>query len=139
MNILGAALIVQVNGDEEYGDKKDYFSDHLGLCSLDGFENKGTEWDFFACGIGGILLFISRLIGGGIGEGDGWFFVVAGLFLSPGENGLLLLSGIFLSGIFSLLYVVAGALNGTWQRHRKSFPFLPFLLPAGLWITFAGK
>lgn len=101
----------------------------------------GENWQetIFACGIGGILLFISRLIGGGIGEGDGWFFVVAGLFLSPGENGLLLLSGIFLSGIFSLLYVVAGALNGTWQRHRKSFPFLPFLLPAGLWITFAGK
>ena len=100
----------------------------------------GKNWQetIFACGVGGVLLLISRLTGGGIGEGDGWFFVVSGLFLSPGENGLLLLSGIFLSGIFSLLYVVAGVLSGTWQRRGKRFPFLPFLLPAGLWIMFAG-
>ena len=101
----------------------------------------GSNWkgNVLACGIGGILLLISRLIGGGIGEGDGWFFVVAGLFLGPEENVGLLLSGIFLSGIFSLLYVVTGFFRGEWQRREKCFPFLPFLLPAGLWITFAGR
>lgn len=48
LKILGVALIVRVNGDDEYGDKKDGFSDHLELRSLDGFENERTEWNFLA-------------------------------------------------------------------------------------------
>ncbi|HIR06315.1 MAG TPA: prepilin peptidase [Candidatus Copromonas faecavium] len=80
------------------------------------------------------LLLLSYVTGGKIGEGDGWFFIVSALFLTLRECLLILLSGMFFCSIFSLGFAVFGIMN----RKRiggKKFPFLPFLLPAGLWLA----
>ena len=93
----------------------------------------GENWQetIFACGIGGILLFISRLIGGGIGEGDGWFFIVTGLFLDVSVNLILFLTGLGLCFVVSLPLAV----KSTITRRKTALPFIPFLVPAGMWIA----
>ena len=96
----------------------------------------GENWQetIFACGIGGILLFISRLIGGGIGEGDGWFFVISGLYLNVLENMWLFFSGIFICFLWSLPLAVKAMIEKGKGRNRQ-LPFLPFLLPLGVWLA----
>ncbi|WP_349945301.1 prepilin peptidase [Lacrimispora sp. BS-2] len=84
-----------------------------------------------SCMVGVGLLLLSRLTGEAIGMGDGWFFVVSGLFLRVLLNLKLLIYGIFLNGI-----VCGGICLLAWLRGRdvkkQSVPFLPFLVP--VWI-----
>ena len=49
-------------------------------------------------GIGLFLLILSKCTNGGIGEGDGWFFIVSGWYLDWQDNVQLFLSGLQLSG-----------------------------------------
>ncbi|MDR1549661.1 MAG: pilus assembly protein CpaA [Hungatella sp.] len=119
----------------------------------DGREKAVSVWLFKAAGIAGVilaflqgdigaerllscmvgvgLLFLSRLTDEAIGMGDGWFFVVSGLFLRALLNLKLLIYGIFLNGI-----VCGGIYLFGWLRGRdvkkQSIPFLPFLVP--VWI-----
>lgn len=84
-----------------------------------------------SCAIGVLLLGIGKLTRGGIGEGDGWFFVVTGLFFDVGENLSLFLSG--LSGCFLVSLPVA--VVGVWKKNgnrKRGLPFLLFLLPKGI-------
>ena len=73
------------------------------------------------------LLLIGMLTRGLLGEGDGWFFIV---------SGFLLISGQIFCGIFGLAIMV-GAQIGTGRENIRKLrlPFLPFLLPASLWIV----
>ncbi len=96
---------------------------------------EGRTWYLTAGSVsaGILLLLASRLTGGGIGEGDGWFFVVAGLFLKPEETYFLLFSGLFIGSVFGLCMAVFMMGKGGGFRKMR-IPFLPFLLPAGLWM-----
>ena len=85
---------------------------------------------------GAVLLLFSRITAGKIGEGDGWFFVVSGLFLSWREAAVLFLSGLMLCGGYGLFVLAAGAAGGKDMR-KKRLPFLPFLLPGGIWLFFS--
>ena len=85
---------------------------------------------------GAVLLFFSRITAGEIGEGDGWFFVVSGLFLNWREAAVLFLSGLMLCGVYGLFVLAAGAACGKDMR-KKRLPFLPFLLPGGIWLFFS--
>lgn len=81
--------------------------------------------------VGAVLLVIGRLAGGQIGSGDGWFFVVCGLYLSFFDTLRLFFFGALWGGLFCLFLTLHGI------RHGKSMagvtvPFLPFLVPA--WI-----
>ena len=84
-------------------------------------------------GAGIALVLLSRLSGGAVGEGDGWFFVVAGVALGV-RNAVALF---FISLFLCCLWCVGMAVWG-WRRRisvrRKTVPFLPFVLPAVLWI-----
>ncbi|MCI8454476.1 MAG: pilus assembly protein CpaA [Lachnospiraceae bacterium] len=82
-----------------------------------------------------VLLTLGRLTCGGIGRGDGWFFVVSGFYLNLWENVWLLVSGLMLCGIYSLVLAVLLAAQGRSVR-RLRLPFIPFLLPVGLWLSF---
>jgi leader peptidase (prepilin peptidase)/N-methyltransferase len=84
-----------------------------------------------SCMIGVVLLLLSRLTGEAIGNGDGWFFVVSGLFLRACLNLKLLICGIFLNGIVCGGIYVWGWLRGRDYK-KKTVPFLPFLVP--VWI-----
>jgi len=84
-----------------------------------------------SCMIGVGLLLLSRLTGEAMGMGDGWFFVVSGLFLRALLNLKLLIFGIFLNGIVCGVIYLWGCLRGRDYK-KKTVPFLPFLVP--VWI-----
>ena len=80
--------------------------------------------------IGVLLLLLSKWTEGGIGEGDGWFFVVSGCYIDWQDNLCLFLSGLFLCFGLSLCFIVLRLLKR--KRNHVTVPFLPFLLPAGI-------
>ena len=96
----------------------------------------GRSWRELAlsCLPGITLLVLSRLTNGGIGEGDGWFFVVMGLLLDAGEAVGLLLSGFCLCVFTGLLLLMQAVWNGRGCRNLR-IPFLPFLIPGGLYLA----
>ena len=51
--------------------------------------------------VGIFLLILGQITDGGIGEGDGWFFIVTGFFLEPTENFMLFLSGLIFCSVYS--------------------------------------
>lgn len=82
------------------------------------------------------LLLIGMLTRGLLGEGDGWFFIVSGFFLGWQECVMLLISGQIFCGIFGLAMVVGAQLGtGRGSIRKLRLPFLPFLLPAALWMV----
>lgn len=89
---------------------------------------------------GVILLFISRATKGGVGAGDGFFFLMAAFYLEGEEMALLLSGGLFFCSICSLAIMLWGKINGVDVR-KKRLPFLTFLLPvwAVLIFMFSGK
>ncbi len=84
-----------------------------------------------SCLAGFGLLILSRLTDEAIGSGDGWFFVVSGLYLSPILNLKLLIYGIFLAGFFNGVSYLYSRLMGR-DVSQKPVAFLPFLVP--VWI-----
>lgn len=92
---------------------------------------QGVGDRLLSCLIGLLMVGLSRLTEGAIGEGDGWFFTVSGLFLGAIANLKLLVYGVFLSGFVSMGIYIFFRLKGSDAR-KVTIPFLPFLLPA--WI-----
>lgn len=95
------------------------------------------EWSFFnllgSISAGVVLLWICVLTKGSIGEGDGWFFVISGLYLSYFHNWMLLIYGMIGSCIFGLIYLVISYFQFQCIK-RKTIAFLPILLIPGLWV-----
>lgn len=85
-------------------------------------------------GVGGVMLLLGRLTQGAIGSGDGWFFIIGDLYLSVPETILLLLNGLAFCGIFCLILIVCGKIRGRSMR-GVTVPFLPFLVPAWIWMV----
>ena len=79
---------------------------------------------------GGILLGLSALTGEGIGKGDGWFFLVSGIYLGLWKNLILLWGSLMLCFPVSLFLL----LRGKGKTYR--IPFLPFTVPIGLGVIF---
>lgn len=84
---------------------------------------------------GGLLLFLSRVAKGAIGAGDGWFFLIAALYLSGAEVWILFLGGLLCSG-FGSLYVLGRELSRGRSARKSSLAFLPFLIPVWLGMLF---
>lgn len=70
-----------------------------------------------------------------VGLGDGCFFLVSGLLLEFWENLALLFYGLMLCGCYCLLKIVFTQLHGGPVKNQ-TVPFLPFLVPAGIWLVF---
>ena len=84
--------------------------------------------------VGAVLLFLSVISREAVGFGDGVFFLVSGMYLEYRETVALFLSGLVLCGVFCL---AAGAVGVIRHRSMRSqtVPFIPFLVPMGIWMV----
>ena len=99
--------------------------------------NLGVSFDEIILGIliGVVLLAVSKVTGGAVGMGDGLLFTITGIYFGFRKNLILLLGSLVLCsiwGIGSLAIKRIGWLDGK----KTEVPFLPFVLPVGIWITF---
>lgn len=99
--------------------------------------NLSVSFDEIVLGIliGAVLLAVSKVTGGAVGMGDGLLFTITGLYFGFQKNLILLLGSLVLCsiwGIGSLAIKRTGWLEGK----KTEVPFLPFVLPVGIWITF---
>ncbi|MCI8741934.1 MAG: hypothetical protein HFG62_10880 [Lachnospiraceae bacterium] len=90
------------------------------------------------CLVGAVLLVLAWTSRGGIGAGDGCFFLVSGLLLEAGQNFCLFLAGLFLCGLWSLGVFTRERLAGHAGSGRITLAFLPFVAAAGIAGTAAG-
>lgn len=70
-----------------------------------------------------------------IGIGDGCFFLVSGLLLGFWENLELLCYGLLLCGVYCLGYLTWNQIRNHRNVRNYTVPFLPFLVPVGIWIV----
>lgn len=88
-----------------------------------------------SCGLGMMLLAGGKLFQGGIGAGDGLFFLVSGLMLAFGENLLILCTGIMVCGIYCLILYCWNRMCCGRDIRNKKIPFLPFVVPGGVLLV----
>ena len=103
----------------------------IGLFFAMGNSGEGLKAALFGVLPGGVLLFVSFVTKGAIGEGDGWLLAAIGVFTGAKEAWLLLL----LSASFVML--VGVVLIGCKKANRKTrLPWAPFAWCAYmvLWI-----
>lgn len=89
-------------------------------------------------GLGMGLLAVSAVSRGGIGTGDGCFFLVSGLFLGFWENLMMLCYGTLLCGVFCLGYWIWCRFHMIADVRKRVVPFLPFVVPPGIWLVMRG-
>lgn len=91
-------------------------------------------WQPYLAGVlpGAVLLLLSRL-GVGIGAGDGYFFLVSGLFLGLWRNLFFLCGTVLCSGLFGLSYYVWCFTRGNHTAGKTELPLLPFAVVPGIW------
>ncbi len=75
-----------------------------------------------------LLLLLHRLASSAIGSGDGLFLLIGGCYLSLTGLTLLLLTGIFLSGLLAILLLSIGRFRQRSMR-KSTIPFIPCMLP----------
>lgn len=92
-----------------------------------------------AMSIGAGLLGLGMMSCGGIGTGDGCFFLVSGLMLGFWENMALLCYGTLFCGVFCLAYFGWGKLRRKENMRKKTVPFLPFTVLPGIWLAMWGS
>lgn len=78
-------------------------------------------------GVGVFLLIVSAVGRGGVGAGDGWALLVAGIFLGFGRTLALLMTALFLAAGYALLLLAVKRCG-----RKQEFAFLPFVLAAYL-------
>ncbi|MCD8083844.1 MAG: prepilin peptidase [Clostridiales bacterium] len=86
----------------------------------------------------GVGLLGLGMLSGGIGSGDGYFFLVSGMMLGFRENLTLLCAGILLCGLFCMGYLIWGLVRKGINVRKCSVPFLPFVVIPGLWMAVEG-
>ena len=91
-----------------------------------------------AMAVGGGLLLLSRITNEAVGKGDGWFFLVSGIYLGAVKNLVLLAGGLGVGFLLSMVLMFKGIIQGT-DRGRPRIPLLPFLIPVGIGVMFIGR
>lgn len=85
------------------------------------------------------LYLLSRLSQGSVGTGDIYFLFVSALYLSYRSTFLLLLSGLFLGGLWSMLFVTHSIVHRHSIRLKNvRFPFIPCMLPGFFLALYLG-
>ena len=102
---------------------------------LHGNNTQLTLWEIIlGAMVGGVLLVISRAAEGEIGAGDGMLFLVTGIYLGFWKNVALFLGSLMLCSICGIGYLMVKKIR--WQEGKRlELPFLPFVLPMGMWLN----
>ena len=79
---------------------------------------------------GAVLLGTHVLFGKSVGQGDGLFFLVSGVFLGAWKNFLLLWGSLLLCFPVSVCLLLMG------RGREYRLPFLPFAVPVGIGVIF---
>ncbi len=114
------------------------FAIFAGIALINGFAEGRMPAGLYGTFAGFTLLLISRLTRGAIGSGDAWFFIVSGLMLPPSYVFGMFCAALFLSGIFSLVVIVARRIKSGRNAGTDTFPFIPFAAAAGTLIMITG-
>ena len=77
--------------------------------------------------IGIVLLLLAKMTREKIGYGDGWIFVVTGIYMGFRNNMYLLLLSLFLASLVSICLLVFKKVN-----KKTELPFVSFVLPSYL-------
>ncbi len=85
-----------------------------------------------------ILLFLSQITGGEVGEGDGVFFLGAAFFLDWEECMLLFAGGLLCGSAMGIGLILWGKIKRKNVR-RMRLPFLLCLLPAWVFLLAGGS
>lgn len=86
----------------------------------------GIVWRVFAGTLPGwMLLILAWVSGESIGFGDGWLFVVTGIFLGLKKNAVLLLGSLILAGVFAIVCLVLKK-----KEKNDRIALAPFVLAA---------
>lgn len=72
-----------------------------------------------------VLLLLARISEESIGFGDGWLFVVTGIFLGLKKNAVLLLGSLILAGVFAIVCLVLKK-----KEKNDRIALAPFVLAA---------
>lgn len=89
-----------------------------------------------AMAIGGALLLLAAVTGEAIGKGDGWFFVVSGIYLGFWRNLALLWGSLILSIILGGVILASGLKKKgrIVSGGKLTLPFLTLAAPVGLGV-----
>ncbi|MCB7318138.1 prepilin peptidase [Lacrimispora sp. 210928-DFI.3.58] len=79
------------------------------------------------------LLLLSAVTEEAIGKGDGWFFLISGIYLGYPGNLLLLGGSLLLCFPVSLYLFLKGVREGR-RTGAVRLPFLPFVFPVGIGV-----
>lgn len=83
--------------------------------------------------IGVVLLILSKITEGAVGLGDGMLFFVTGIYLGFWKNAMLLWGSLLLCSCWGIALLAVRRIKWTAGK-RMEIPFLPFVLPVGIWI-----
>lgn len=100
-------------------------------------KGQAVDWSSLFCSLclGFGLLGCGMLWRDAVGLGDGCFFLVSGLMLGFWENLALLCYGMLLCSIYCLGLLVWKQVRYRQNVRKCTVPFLPFLVPVGIWMV----
>ena len=82
--------------------------------------------------IGVVMLLLAKFTEEKIGYGDGWVFMVTGIYLGLRANLYLLFVSLFLSAVVSMILLICKK-----AEYKTELPFVPFVLPGYLFLMVA--
>lgn len=83
--------------------------------------------------MGAICLLLAVFSRGGFGAGDGWAFLVTGIYLGFWDNVRLLMMALLFAFFFALICLLKKKCG-----RKQELPLIPFLLGAYLWLLAGG-
>ena len=90
------------------------------------------EW-IGGIGVGSVCLLLAFLSRGGFGIGDGWTFLVTGIYLGFGDTVRLLMLALLFAFFFALICLLKKECG-----RKQELPLIPFLLGAYLCLLAGG-
>lgn len=85
-------------------------------------------WEHVLAGIMGLIMVgLSKITGGALGEGDGWFYLFSACYWNIWEIGGLFLGGLSVGFVWATFLLM--------NKKNTTIPFLACTWPIGVWMV----